>query len=165
MTLILAFFLGLMNAAHPVHVSVTNLEVDRSKREITITQKLNAEDYSLLFFHLYEKQVRFVAGDDLTETELTLIDQYLNTAFFLELGTTRLPLAFTGKEQDEESIWLHYTCKLPDGNLSSVTLTNNLLLALFEDQTNLVIVSADQEQKGYTFTVNKWKCDIDLSLQ
>jgi hypothetical protein len=164
MTLILAFFLTWMHAAHPVHVSVTNLEVDRNKREIAITQKLYTEDYSLLFYHLYEKNVRFIAGKDLTEGELSVIEGYMNTAFYLEVGEKRLPMTYAGKEQDEESIWMHYSCKLPE-DISSVTLTNNVLLALFEDQTNLVIVSAGQAQKGYTFTVDKWKYDLDLSLQ
>lgn len=164
MTLILAFFLTWMHAAHPIHVSVTNMEVDGNKREILITHKLYIDDFSLLFYHLYEKNIKFTSGD-LTENELSLISDYMNTAFSLEMDSKSLPLVFTGKEQDDESVWMHYTCKLPEGKITGITLTNNLLLALFEDQTNLVIVSAGLSQKGYTFTADKWKYDIDAGLQ
>jgi len=44
-------------------------------------------------------------------------------------------------------------------------LTNALLLDLFEDQTNLVIVTHGNSEQGYTFTVNNWKSEIDLHHQ
>lgn len=165
MTLLLAFLMFWMPAAHPVHVSVTSLDVDENRHEILITQKMYTEDFTLLFYHLYEKNIKFIAGKDLSENELGVVSGYMETAFILEEGKNRLPLNFTGKDQDEESIWLHYSCKLPESRPTSLILTNILLMNLFEDQTNLVIVSSGQHQKGFTFTVNNWKYNIDLPLQ
>jgi len=165
MTLLLAIFLFLFPAAHPVHVSMTSLDVDAQRHEIRITQKMYTEDFSLLFYHLYEKNIRFTEGKDLTENERALVASYMDSAFVLEAGKNRLPLIFAGKEQDGESIWMHYTSTLPGEKIKALTLTNTLLLQLFEDQTNLVIVSLGEKQKGYTFTGNNWKADIQLDFQ
>lgn len=162
--ILLAFLLLLLPAAHPVHVSLTSLEVDPERHEIRITQKVYTEDFSLLFYHLYEKNVRFTQGKDLSENDRRIVSAYMDSAFVLASGKDRLPLTLTGKEQDEESLWLHYTCRLPEKRAATLTLTNSLLLQLFEDQTNLVIVSLGPKQKGFTFTGTNWKAEIPLDF-
>jgi hypothetical protein len=162
--ILLSLMLLLLPAAHPVHVSLTNLEVDLAKHEIRITQKLYTEDFSLLFYHLYEKNIRFTEGKDLSENDSHMISSYMDAAFVLESGKDRLSLTYAGKEQDEESLWLHYTCRLPEKMPARLTLTNSLLLQLFDDQTNLVIVTVGAKEKGYTFTQNSWKADIPLDF-
>ena len=94
-------------------------------------------------------------GKDLSQAELALINGYMKDAFVVESGSTKLPLSFVRKDQDEESIWLYYTCPLPSNNIKSLMLTNSLLLQLFEDQTNLVIVTYKGADTGYTFNYDK----------
>jgi hypothetical protein len=55
------------------------------------------------------------------------------------------------KDQDDDFIWLFYQGNLPDRKMDSVSLTNILLLDLFEDQTNLVIVTCGALEQGYSF--------------
>ncbi len=83
----------------------------------------------------------------------------------LNTVSTRLPLNFVRKVQDEESIWLYYTCRLPSDNIKSFRLTNSLLLQLFDDQTNLVIVTYKGADTGYTFNYDNWKSEITLKNQ
>ena len=126
---------------------------------------MNTEDFDLLFEHLYEKNIKPVPGKDLSQAELALINGYMKDAFVVESGSTKLPLSFVRKDQDEESIWLYYTCPLPSNNINSLVLTNSLLLQLFEDQTNLVIVTYKGADTGYTFNYDKWKSEIRLKNQ
>jgi hypothetical protein len=148
-----------------VHVSVTSLDINTEKDTVFISQKMYTDDFNLLFYHLYEKNIKPLPGKDFSKNELDLINGYMKDAFVLESGKGRLPLNFMRKEQDEESIWLYYTCPLPPGNFSSFMLTNSLLLQLFEDQTNLVIVTYKGSDKGYTFNYNNWKSEIRLKNQ
>jgi hypothetical protein len=154
-----------MLAAHPVHVSVTNLEFNTEKKTVFISQKMFTEDFDLLFYHLYEKTIKPLPGKDFTENELAMINGYMKDAFVLESGSTKIPLSFVRKEQDEESIWLYYTCPMPSNNIKSLMLTNSLLLQLFEDQTNLVIVTYKGADTGYTFNYDSWKSEIKLKDQ
>jgi hypothetical protein len=152
-------------AAHPVHVSITNLDVNYEKKTIFISQKMYTEDFSLLFYHLYEKNIKFEAGKDLSPAELAIINGYMTDALVLESGKTKLPMEFVRKEQDNESIWLYYTCPLPSNKIKSLVLTNSVMLDLFEDQTNLVIVTHNGVDTGYTFNYNSWKSEINLQHQ
>jgi hypothetical protein len=160
--LLLTILFSWLIAAHPVHVSVTNLEISTEKNTIFISQKMFTDDFDLLFYHLYEKNIKPLSGKDLSEAELALINGYMKDAFVVESGSTKLPLSFVRKEQNEESIWLYYTCPLPSKNISSLMLTNSLLLQLFDDQTNLVIVTFRGKDTGYTFNYNSWKSEIRL---
>jgi hypothetical protein len=164
-TLLLTILLSWLLAAHPVHVSVTSLDINTEKDTVFISQKMNTEDFKLLFEHLYEKIIKPLPGKDFSQNELDLINGYMKDAFVLESANTRLPLSFVRKDQDEESIWLYYTCPMPPNNVNSFMLTNSLLLQLFEDQTNLVIVTYMGADTGYTFNYDKWKSEIRLKNQ
>lgn len=152
-------------AAHPVHVSVTNLEINTARDTIYITQKMFTDDFDLLFYHLYEKNIKPVAGKEFSSNELSLVNGYMKDAFVIEAGSAKLPLKFVKKVQDIESIWLYYTCPLPSKKIKTLMLTNSLLLQLFEDQTNLVIVTYKGGDTGYTFNYDSWKSEIRLKNQ
>jgi hypothetical protein len=160
--LLLTILFSWLLAAHPVHVSVTNLDISTEKNTIFISQKMFTDDFDLLFYHLYEKTIKPMSGKDLSQNELALINGYMKDAFVVESGNNKLPLSFVRKDQDEQSIWLYYTCPLPSKNISKLVLTNSLLLQLFDDQTNLVIVTYKGKDSGYTFNYNSWKSEIKL---
>jgi hypothetical protein len=163
--LLLTLLFTWLLAAHPVHVSVTNLEINTARDTIYITQKMFTDDFDLLFYHLYEKNIKPVAGKEFSSNELSLVNGYMKDAFVIEAGSAKLPLKFVKKDQDIESIWLHYTCPLPSKKIKTLMLTNSLLLQLFEDQTNLVIVTYLGGDTGYTFNYDKWKSEIKLTNQ
>lgn len=156
LNLLFAVFL----AAHPVHVSVTNLEINRETKEILISQKLFIDDFSLLFYHLFEKNIRFEEGKELSAAELVLVNQYISASFVLLSGKQKLPLEYIRKDQDKEFIWLYYKTSLPSNKIRSLVLTNAILLDLFEDQTNLVIVANGPVEKGYTFNYNNMQSEL-----
>ena len=164
-TLLFTILFSALLAAHPIHVSVTSLDINTEKDTIFVSQKMYTEDFKLLFYHLYEKNIKPLQDKNLTQDELNLINGYMKDAFVVESGSTRLPLGFVRKDQDEESIWLYYTCPLPSDNISALMLTNSLLLQLFDDQTNLVIVTYRGADTGYTFNYDNWKSEIRLKNQ
>ncbi len=163
--MLLSVLFSWLLAAHPVHVSVTNLDINTEKDSIFISQKMFTDDFELLFYHLYEKNMKPTAGRDFSQSELSLVNGYMKDAFVIEAGSRKLPLKFVKKVQEAESIWLYYTCPLPSNNINSLVLTNSLLLQLFEDQTNLVIVTYKGADSGYTFNYDKWKSEIRLKNQ
>jgi hypothetical protein len=163
--LLLTILFSALLAAHPVHVSVTSLDINTEKDTIFISQKMYTEDFKLLFYHLYEKNINPRQNLDLSPDDLNLINGYMKDAFVVESGSTKLPLGFVRKDQDDESIWLYYTCPMPSNNINSLMLTNSLLLQLFEDQTNLVIVTYKGADTGYTFNYDSWKSEIRLKNQ
>ena len=162
-TVLTSLVLSLFLAFHPIHVSVTNMDVDPQKKIILISQKMYTDDFSLLFYHLYEKNIKPQAEREFTQAEKDLVCGYMSVAFVIESGKQKLPLQYLRKEQKEESIWLYYSCSLPSGKMHNLMLTDAVLLDLFEDQTNLVIVNYMGNDKGYTFNYKGWKSEINLT--
>ncbi len=160
--ILLSILLTMVLTIHPIHVSVTSIEINTEKKEVLIAQKMYTDDFSLLFYHLYEKNIRPETGKDFTAAELELINRYFSSAFVIESGKSSLPLRFVRKDQDEESTWLYFTSELPSDKIRTLMLTNTLMLDLFEDQTNLVIITDGVAEKGYTFDYNTRHMEINI---
>ncbi|MBN1789470.1 MAG: hypothetical protein JW830_03160 [Bacteroidales bacterium] len=147
---------------HPLHVSFTSIDIHKEKGEAALSFKFYTEDFSLLFYHLYEKDIRPEMDRELTGDQVKIFDGYLKRAFILVSGQDTADLSYTRKDQNEEYIWLYYTIStLADLN-KPVYLTNILMLDLYEDQTNLVIVTNGKNEKGYTFDYRNRREEIDI---
>ncbi len=84
--MLVTILLSWLLAAHPIHVSVTNLDINTEKDTIFISQKMFTDDFNLLFYHLYEKNIKPAPGKDFTPDELALVNGYMKDAFVLEYG-------------------------------------------------------------------------------
>ena len=157
-TLYLTFLL-----AHPLHVSVTNVEIDPRENEITVSYRFFTDDFSLLFFHLYEKNITPVENTDFSTDELSIIEKYLSDAFQVQpAGSSLIHLDYEKKVQNENSIWLYFKGKLPPGAGSQLTFTNKIMLDLYWDQTNLVIIASGGREKGLTFNNKNQEYTVDM---
>jgi hypothetical protein len=148
--------------SHPLHVSVTSIDINQEKSEASFSFKFYTDDFKLLFFHLYEKNIKPEMNQELTAAELELISRYLNRAFTIVSGSDTLDFEYVRKDQNEESLWLYFKGNLPGGKKDPFRLTNMLLLDLYEDQTNLVIITHGAHEEGYTFNNSMRQQEIDV---
>ncbi|MFO7369452.1 MAG: DUF6702 family protein [Bacteroidales bacterium] len=151
MSFILSLLIAGMSAMHPLHITYTSIEIDRENDSISLSHKFFTDDFTLLFHHLFEKKVEPKMNQEFSTPELDLIKTYLSYRFILTSGTDTIPLHFQHKDQDDESLWLYFKGRLPDNGLKSLSVQNQLLLDLYEDQTNLVIIICGKEEKGFKF--------------
>ena len=151
MSFILSLLIAGLSAMHPLHITYTSIEIDPKNDSIWLSHKFFTSDFTLLFQHLFEKQVEPKINQDFSKAELDLINNYLSYRFILTSGTDTIPLHFQRKDQDDESLWLYFKGRLPDNGLTSLSVQNQLLLDLYEDQTNLVIIICGKEETGFTF--------------
>ena len=141
-----------LSAFHPVHVSYTNIDISLESGEVIVVCKFYTDDLKLLFYHLYEKEIAFDPEKELAENEIKLVRDYMLGSFFVEeAGGKRVDFLYNKKEQNEESVWLYFTGKLTEDHMDSLLVGNTVLLDLFEDQKNLVIVTCSGIERGYSF--------------
>jgi hypothetical protein len=136
---------------HPLHVAYTNIEIDEQQKSIAVTHKMYANDFTLLFFHLFEKNIIPADSADFKPAEVDLINHYMKYRFFLVADSDTLKLDYKGKQLDDEYIWLTFSGKYDSGRMTNLEINDMLLLDLFMDQTNLVIVNHGPIEKGFTF--------------
>jgi hypothetical protein len=98
-----------------------------------------------------------ISGD-----QLMIINGYLKKAFSLVAEQDTIDFRYIRKEQNEESIWLYYKGVLPGNAECRFSLVNQLMLDLYEDQTNLVIVTKGTHEKGFAFNYRDRRYELDF---
>lgn len=152
----LIFFTGYF--AHPVHVSMCNLEFNT--KESVIAVKLFSDDFETVLENNFHSDIVLPKSDE--EPNRKYITEYINTNLQLFINNKGpLTLSYDYSEKDSLSIWLYFkTDILPSSG--PLKIVNTLMLDLWEDQTNLLIVNHNGEQKGLEFNDHITELEIVL---
>lgn len=146
----LAFIMLNMNM-HPVHVSITNMDYNINENEIDYSIKVFKDDFQLLFFHLYEKNIDFNDSVEVNKN-FELISAYLKKSLQLEVNGEICDQKVNRFEIKSDAIWFY--CKSPiKKKIISIKILNTVLLDLYADQKNLLIFTAGDFEKGYQFNL------------
>ncbi len=144
----LLFLLLISGFYHPVHVSVSTIDMDIQTGEIAISIKLFSDDFETIVNHHYSTQLAISKQVDPGEN-IKYINQYIASAFTLAINGEEIDeLIFSKHQMNEEAIWLFYEYAC-EKKIRSVGIVNSLMNDLYPDQTNLVIVSYQDQQNGY----------------
>lgn len=161
--LIPAIIVTSLFSAHPLHVAYSNVEIDQENSTIEVSHKIYIQDFTLLFVHLFEQHIEPKDESDFSEQEIRMIDGYMKERFIIITGNDTLDLNYSKKQQDEETVWLFYSGKLKKKLPAKLEISNMLLLDLFMDQTNLLILNDGSTEKGITFNWDKRQETIMLN--
>lgn len=135
---------------HPVHVSVANIEYSKDLNKLTTSIKLFEDDFRLLFFHLNQVEVDLRIESNYDKYN-DLIKSYFKDHFKLSVNNGKmLNFDITSWTIKEDAIWFHFDSKV-DSEIKSLKISNSLLLDLYFDQKNLVIVKSSERELGYQF--------------
>lgn len=146
-----ALIVAFIHLAHPMHVSYTHLEINTDQNTILVSHKLYTADFSLLFYHLFEKNIEPQKDIEFSAAEKDLINSYMRQRFNLVTGTDTLELHYVRKDHEDESLFLYYEGKFENASLREIVINNLLLLDLYMDQKNLVIINYGTKVEGLTF--------------
>ena len=125
---------------HPIHVSVTNIELDPDAGKIELSVKIFSDDFQDMILRQYGVMLNLVEQEDPGE-RINVINGYIADALKVEInGKVTIDAGFTRSELNEEAIWLYYEYEY-DKRIRRMKVDNRIMLDHFDDQTNLVIVS------------------------
>jgi hypothetical protein len=147
-TMALAVVITLCSWLHPVHVSLLNVDLDPETGKIEVVFKLFSDDFEKIVLHKYNVDLDLASKLDPGE-KADAINKYIYESFELRINGTKIDnWEYTGNQISEDAIWLYYKNLWP-GKIEKVSITDAALMDLYEDQTNLVIVSCHDKQNGY----------------
>jgi len=137
--------------AHPIHVSVVSLDHLIDSNRIDISVRLFYDDFQLLINHKYNLGLDFSKRTRLTSTEQLAITDYIRTSLILAgQDENTISADFKGWKVEDVSVWLYFCAKTAPGFILT-KLKNTLMLDLYYDQKNLVIVQVNNNQMGFEF--------------
>lgn len=155
--MVLLVLKALFLSAHPIHVSVCNVEIE--KEEITIAIKLFSDDFQLALYHNYGKEIP--VEDLILPENKELVDRYVGDAIQIILNKKdSVRFNYRNADMNEEAIWLYYSAKM--SNVKKLQIVNSLLLDIYLDQTNLLIINYMGKQNGFRFNSRHREEFIDL---
>jgi hypothetical protein len=135
----------LVLAWHPVHVSVSNVEYDKTSMSFHVSFKVFSDDFNFLMAHYYGTDL---AGGKVVQDS---IDAYFNYMFSFRVNDgTKLSMDFINSKSNEEATWYYYQTEKCTG-INRVSITNTILLDLYSDQTNLLIFKYKDYESGFQF--------------
>lgn len=131
---------GLALTRHPIHVSVTEIEYDPAEKELEIMMRIFIDDLESAL-RLYHKQpaLDILNADDVTAKKL--ISAYLLEHFNVVLEGRNTRMEYLGQEVEGQA----YICYIQApgiANWSTCDVTNRVLFELYDDQSNIVHVTA-----------------------
>jgi len=133
---------------HPVHVSVTNLDLDPVRGKVELSVKIFADDFQDLILHKYGVQLNIIEQEDPGD-KIAAVNEYMQEALQLVFnGNETADLQFVDAKLNEEAIWLFYRYE-HHGKIRKVDIVNRVMLEKFNNQTNLMIVTYNEKQNGY----------------
>jgi hypothetical protein len=160
-TLILTVFLTLFSFLHPVHVSLLNIDIEPVTGDIQVVFKLFSDDFERIILQKYDVQLAITQKVDPGE-KIEAVNRYIEESFEMMINGNRISdWKFVRNDLDDLAIWLHYESKYQD-DIESISLKDEVMMDLFDDQTNLVIVTYGDKQNGYRLNNKKTSVIINI---
>ena len=151
--LFVVFAMGLCSpsVAHPLRLSLCEIEYTSSKQRLTVNLKLFLTDVNeAIVFDPYSKELAFCQPNESPKANELLLD-YIDQFFHIKVNNKRVALQLKHKklsgEGDNTALWVYfeYEQKSP---LTSLEIKNAVFTDLFFDQNNIVYVHIDKESKS-----------------
>jgi hypothetical protein len=147
-TLAVAVWILFFSWMHPVHVSLLNVDLDQKTGKIEIVFKFYSDDFERIIFNKYAIDLDITDKVDPGE-KIDVVHKYIGESCQISINGTKIEhWEYTGNQINEGAIWLYYSYLWP-GKFQKISITNGVMMDLFEDQTNLVIVNWFDQQNGY----------------
>jgi hypothetical protein len=134
---------------HKFYVSVTNINYSEKDDAFQITTRIFIDDLEEVLKERYGIEAKLA-----TEEEAAMADEYLEkyfrTKFLIFLDGEQVTYDFLGKKYDNDVV-ICYIELVDIGmeNLTKMTLENELLTDLFDEQKNVVHVKWKENKKSF----------------
>jgi hypothetical protein len=148
-------------AFHPVHVSVLNIEHVKEKNELDLTFRIFSDDLRMLAFHRYGDWIDTLAIADTAKSD-GFIERYVQSMVQLVINNNdTLKLGSYQKKVEAGNLWLYYS--VPVGKeINHFHISNYLLMDIFGDQTNLVIVNINGIENGFSLDASNAEAELNF---
>lgn len=124
--------------AHKFYLSVTNVVYSEKDRAFQLTSRLFIDDLEQVLEERYGVEAH-LATDEEAKISDTYIEKYLRTKFVVEINGETVQYAFLGREyQDDVVICYMELADINFADLKTMTVQNEILTDLFDEQQNVV---------------------------
>lgn len=149
--LIIGFWMTVPTFAHPLKLSLCEIEYSSEKELLTINLKLFLTDVNeAIVFNPNSNELKFCQPNESAQANQLLLN-YLNQFFYVKVNQKLVDLHIKNKrlkgENDNTALWVSFEYK-QSSPLESLEIKNAVFTDLFFDQNNIVYVHVDKTSKS-----------------
>ena len=154
---ILVLGFSVQAVAHPLRLSLCEIEYTSSSKMLTINLKLFLTDVNeAITFDPYSKALAFCEPNEASNANELLLE-YLNRFFYVKVNRKQVALTIKYKklsgEGENTALWIYF--EWPQNTaIKTLEIKNAVFTDLFFDQNNIVYVHKDGRSKS--LMLNKW---------
>lgn len=146
---------------HPIHVSVLNIEYNLKKSTVDMSLKVYTADLELAIAHNYNIALNLGKPNEISSS-VAKLQPYMSASLKLTINNLEnQQIQIKSKENDGEATRLFFSIPVV-GKLKNLLIKDLMLMDVFEDQTNLVIVVLNGKEQGYRQTYGSK--DINITI-
>ena len=147
------YLLSLGSLLHPLYISVSTLNYNAADQQLEITIKVFVDDFEEGLNSHYAQSFNLGLENELQGSD-SLMAVYVKDKLNIHINNTPLSLDFLGKELDSQVIWLYLQAPIP-GSIQKIRVNNQLLMDIFDEQTNLINMRIGEEKRSFILTLKK----------
>jgi len=147
MMLLFTLLLSLCTPAHPIHISVTEIEFDEKERELEIVMRIFADDLETSIRVERNEPELDLLHPAIGQTTDDLAKAYILKRLSVSLDGKFQKLNYLGSELDGDAL-VFYIQVTQVKNWKSIGITNSVILETYDDQSNLVHVTIRGKTKS-----------------
>lgn len=151
--LLLFHLAGLVLGFHPLHVSVTEIEMDEKDKRLEIMIRIFTDDLELsLRQKLNQPELDLLSQPEKARNEM--VSDYLKDHFKITLDGKTQQTNYLGHEQ--EDLALIFYIEVPNvKKWKTIQIQNDIIMETHADQSNLVHVTMREKVRSLRLTKNK----------
>ncbi len=148
---LLVLSISVQAIAHPLRLSLCEIEYSSSKQLLTIHLKLFLTDVNeAIVFDPYSKELAFCQPNESAKANQLLLE-YLNQFFYVKANKKLVALNIKSKklsgEGENTALWVYFEVK-HSPPMKSLEIKNAVFTDLFFDQNNIVYVHVNGDSKS-----------------
>jgi hypothetical protein len=147
------FWIKLMiSFVHPIHVSVTEIEMDEKDKRLEIMMRVFTDDLELTLRQATKQpELDFLGQSEKSRDEI--VSAYLKNHFKISLDGKMQKITYLGHEQEDPA--LIFYIEVPNvKKWKNIEIQNDIIMEVHADQSNLVHVTLKETIRSLRLTKN-----------
>ena len=138
---------------HEYYVSVTKVVHVKDQKAIQITNQVFIDDFEALLRERYDDNVT-LGGDDEPKVAETYIERYLTDKIVVNVNGEAVSIKYIGREYKDDIVYAYLEI-VNISDVKSISITNEVLFDMFEEQQNIIKTNINSKKKSFLLTSAK----------
>jgi hypothetical protein len=144
---------------HAFHTSLTEMRYNAKTKTLEISMRVFTDDLERTLSHNNANRKFVVENNDKNDA---FIEAYIRKHFgIVNAKNQRKTFQYVGKEKEVDATWIYLEMPLTE-SIDGAKIQNDVLMDMYEDQTNIINLFIQQDKKSFLFTINNKIFTVDL---